>query len=417
MRVLVLGGGGREHALVWKIAQSPLLSRLFAAPGNPGTAEVAENIPCPDLSPQTVIKFVREYGIELVVVGPEVPLAEGVADIVRLQSNGCEVFGPDRAACKIEWSKSHGKDFMLRHGIPTASYRHYDRLADAIADLVDMPLPYVIKTDGLAAGKGVVVCHSSADVEQAMSSLSADEPAVVEEFLQGRELSLHFITDGANYHMLELAEDHKQLYDGDIGPNTGGMGAYSPLHDLPDSVMSEAGRIADATMRGLKRDGLDYRGVIFAGLMLTEQGLKVLEYNCRFGDPETQVMLPRFASDILPYLWGAAVGKLPAEAPQVDPKPAVCVVACSGGYPQRSSHGEQITGVGNARARGTLVFHAGTAVADGHLVTKGGRILNVVGRGKDLDQAILEAYSGISLVGFSGMQFRGDIGSRTMKRG
>ncbi|HSL93526.1 MAG TPA: phosphoribosylamine--glycine ligase, partial [Bacillota bacterium] len=367
MRVLVLGGGGREDALVWKIAQSSRVSRIFAAPGNPGTAERATNLPC-DMSPGAVLKLVREQNIELLVVGPEVPLAEGVADLVQAEASHCLVFGPDREACRLEWSKGYAKEFMNRHGIPTAQARQYERLADFFAEGNAGGLPYVIKTDGLAAGKGVVVCLTDADVSDARATLPLDKPAVVEEYLRGREISLHFITDGHNYHMLELAEDHKQLYDGDAGPNTGGMGTYSPLCDLPADMSAQARRIADQTMAGLFADGITYRGVIFIGLMLTEQGLKVLEYNCRFGDPETQVIVARLDCDLVPYLTGAAAGSLPSEAPGFVPDAATCVVACGGEYPRRSSNGEAIHGVADAKALGNLVFHAGTAITDGKLV-------------------------------------------------
>jgi phosphoribosylamine--glycine ligase len=305
---------------------------------------------------------------------------------------------------------------MKRHDIPTADSRQFDRLGDFFAEDTDVrQLPYVIKTDGLAAGKGVVVCLSDADVTEARETLPLDKPAVIEEYLVGREISLHFVTDGTNYHLLELAEDHKQLHDGDTGPNTGGMGTFSPLWDLPANMEAQARGIVDQTMAGLRADSISYRGVIFVGLMLTEQGLKVLEYNCRFGDPETQVILPRLDCDLVPYLKGAAAGILPYDAPSFVPDAAVCVVACGGEYPRKSSRGEVISGVNEARALGKLVFHAGTAIAEGKLVTSGGRVINVVGLGKDTEQAATAAYEGIAMINFSGMHYRRDIGRRRRK--
>ena len=409
MRVLVLGTGGREDALVWKIAQSPLVTSIFAAPGNPGTAERAVNLPC-DMSPAAVLELVRDYDIELLVVGPEGPLAAGVADFVRAGKTDCLVFGPDKAASRLEWSKGYAKDFMLRHGIPTAEATYYPRLSGVFSGKADIKIPCVIKTDGLAGGKGVVVCLSETDVREARETLPLDKPAVVEEYLVGREMSLHFITDGKRYHLLDLAEDHKQLYDGDLGPNTGGMGTYSPLSGLPADMANQARRIADLTVAGLTSDGISYSGVIFAGLMLTAQGLKVLEYNCRFGDPETQVMLPRLDCDLVPYLAGAAAATLPAEPPGVIPEAAVCVVGCGGGYPGQSSRGIPIEGIAEARAGGNLVFHAGTAMENGRLVTAGGRVINVVGLGSDQEHAANSAYEGIAKIRFEGLHYRRDIG-------
>lgn len=409
--MLVLGGGGREDALVWKISQSPLVTEIFAAPGNPGTAERAVNLPC-DLSPSSVLELVRELQIELLVVGPEGPLAAGVADLIRAEERNCLVFGPGREASRLEWSKSYAKEFMLRYGIATAESTHYRRLGDLFASGNEIVLPCVIKTDGLAAGKGVVVCLSDADISEARESLPLDKPAVMEEYLVGREISLHFLTDGKKHHLLELAEDHKQLYDGDLGPNTGGMGTYSPLSGLPSDIHAQAQRLADLTIAGIKSDGLDYRGVIFIGLMLTEQGLKVLEYNCRFGDPETQVILPRMGCDLVPYLAGVAAGSLPEAPPDFITEAAVCVVGCGGEYPRRSSRGVPIGGIDEARALGNLVFHAGTAMENGRLVTAGGRVVNVVGLGRDTEQAAAIAYRGMETIRFEGMQYRRDIGRR-----
>lgn len=412
MRVLILGSGGREHALAWKLSQSPLLAALFVAPGNPGTLEVAENLPIQDMANGTVVSLVKKHDIDLLVIGPEVPLAAGVVDAVRADAPQCRVFGPTRAAARLEWSKEFGKEFMRRHGIPTAQYSRFSGLAEAERVLPDMKPPFVMKTDGLASGKGVVVCHTDTDVRSACRVLPPEQPLIVEEYLSGRELSLHFITDGERYHLLELAEDHKQLLDGDGGPNTGGMGTVSPLAWVDSSLLRQAKDIAERTVAGLKADSLPYRGALFVGLMNTPQGLKVLEYNCRFGDPETQVMLARMEGDLLPYLWGAAEGILPDPAPTATAQTAVCVVVCGSQYPALPSRGEEITGLSGARDRGNIIFHAGTAQREDMLVSAGGRILNIVGLGGDLEEARSKAYAGVAEISLAGMQYRRDIGVR-----
>lgn len=412
MRILVLGKNGREHSLVWKISQSSLVTELFCSPGNPGTAQIAANVPCDITDPHAVVALTKELNIDLLVIGPEGPLAAGVADAVKQHNLLCAVFGPSCAGARLEWSKAYSKGFMKKYGIPTAEYQTFTDRVAAVTYLSDCPLPIVVKADGLAAGKGVVIAYTHEEAVAAVAHLPAEQSLVVEEFIVGREVSVFAITDGSRYHVLEAAEDHKQLYDGDSGPNTGGMGAYSPVDYLTPELTQAVKKILDLTLHGLKEEKAEYRGLLYLGLMVMGSDVKLLEYNARFGDPECQVLMSRLDSDLVPYLLGAATGQLPL-APLVWSRDAVAlVVACGGEYPAQESQGVAISGLEQAQVRGCTVFHAGTALIAGQLVTYGGRILNIVGKRPKLDEALRLAYQGMKEVSFTGMHYRTDIGQR-----
>mgnify|MGYP004702937211 CR=1 FL=1 len=412
MRILVLGKNGREHALAWKISQSPLVTKLYCSPGNPGTAQVAENIACDITNPLAVLALTKELEIDLLVIGPEDPLAAGVADAVKQHNPSCAVFGPSCAGARLEWSKAYSKGFMKKYGIPTAEYHTFTDRATAVTYLRDCPLPIVVKADGLAAGKGVIIAYTRDEAVSAIASLPVEQSLVVEEYLVGREVSVFAITDSDHYQVLEAAEDHKQLHDGDSGPNTGGMGAYSPVDYLTPELTQAVKKILDLTLHGLKEEKAEYRGLLYLGLMVMTSDVKLLEYNARFGDPECQVLMSRLDSDLVPYLLGAATGQLPL-APLVWSRDAVAlVVACGGEYPVQGSQGVAISGLEQAQALGCTVFHAGTALVAGQLVTHGGRIINIVGKRPKLDEALRLAYQGMKEVSFTGMHYRTDIGQR-----
>ncbi len=413
IRVLVVGPGGREHALAWKIGQSPRVERLYVAPGNPGTAQVATNIPLAATDIAGICRFCTERRISLVIIGPEAPLALGLADALRRQ--GQRVVGPDAAAARIESSKSFAKDLMSRAGVPTAQYAVFDELTAArdYADTAAYPL--VVKADGLAAGKGVVMCEAPADAHRALQMMMVDgifgesgSRVVIEEMLCGAEVSLLALVDGERAVPLPLAQDHKRLGDGDTGPNTGGMGACAPVPFVGDAGRDALVRLTiQPVVRALAQSGTPYRGVLFAGLMLTAAGPRVLEYNCRFGDPETQVILPLIDGDLIPWLEAVAEGRLTGEIP-LRPLSAVGVVLAAAGYPEQPKLGAPITGLGDV-SNDTLIFHAGTSLdAAGRVVTAGGRVITVVGVGSSLLEAAERAYA--TPVTFDGMQRRGDIG-------
>jgi len=412
MRVLLLGSGAREHALAWKISASPLLGALYTAPGNPGTALLGENVACDILDPDAVTALARRLAIDLLLIGGEAPLAAGVADAVRNNYPSCLVFGPGKAGARLEWSKAYAKTFMQKYHLPTAEYQCFDTAAKAGAYLATAPLPIVVKADGLAGGKGVIIAHTRQEALAAPSLLPTTGKIIVEEFLAGREASVFVLTDGQRHQVLPATEDHKQLLDGDAGPNTGGMGAYSPLPHLNDRLQAEIEAIARHTLVGLTAEGVDYRGVIFLGLMLTAKGVNLLEFNARFGDPECQVLMAKLTSDILPYLYHAARGELELPSLRWSPDHVALVVACGADYPQSPSRGLPITGIEAAEREGAVVFHAGTALQAGRLVTDGGRILNVLGRGETLALALEQAYNGLRHISFPGMHYRRDIGRR-----
>ena len=420
--VLLVGGGGREHALAWKLAQSPRLGRLVAAPGNPGIAAHARCVPVKDTAIDELVDLARRERPDLVVVGPEVPLAMGLAD--RLRAAGFPVFGPSAAAARLESSKAFAKELMLRHGVPTARFRTVTDTKAARAYCRELGAPLVVKADGLAAGKGVIVCGSLEEADRAVA-LCFEERAfgssgltvVVEEFLEGEEASFFALADGAAVLPLVAAQDHKTVFDHDRGPNTGGMGAYSPAPVMTDvmqeRVMTEIVRPVIAAMA---KEGAPYTGVLYVGLMITRDGPKVIEFNCRFGDPECQVILPRLKDDLLELLESAVGSRgLPA-ALRWSPQSSVCVVMASGGYPGSYETGRPITGIEDAVRAGVTVFHAGTARADGTLVTAGGRVLGVQATGPDVAAAIGAAYAGVERIRFDGAHYRRDIGHHALRR-
>ena len=423
MRILVVGGGGREHALAWKIAQSPLAHEVVAAPGNAGIAAVARCVP---LSPDDVTglaRFAAEERFDLVVVGPENPLTMGLAD--RLADAGVPVFGPSRAAAQLEGSKWFAKDLMLRAGIPTARAWLATSRDEALGRAREIGFPVVVKADGLAAGKGVVIAQDRRALEAAVDDAlvrgvfgPSGERVVVEECLEGEEVSVLALVDGRRTALLVPSQDHKRAYDGDEGPNTGGMGAYAPAPVLDAAALEDVRRrVIDATVAALEEfHGVTYRGVLYAGLMMTAEGPKVLEFNCRFGDPETQVILPLLDGDLVEIMLSVAHGALDPSSVRTRPGAAACVVLASGGYPGHYDKGTEIRGLAAAAALdGVQVFHAGTALQGERVVTAGGRVLGVTGVGTDLPDALGKAYAGVYQISFDGAHSRKDIGYRALR--
>jgi phosphoribosylamine--glycine ligase len=418
MKVLLIGVGVREHALAWKIAQSPLVHGLYVAPGNPG---IAEHATCVDLRADALdalVGFAERERIDLTVVGPEMPLVAGLAD--RLAARGLAVFGPGAAAAAIEGSKVWAKRLMERHGIPTARFGAFDDPAAARRFCRELGAPLVVKADGLAGGKGAIICATLAEADRAVGDCmerrafgDAGAAVVVEEFLRGEEASFFAIASGKEARALATAQDHKTVFDGDHGPNTGGMGAYSPLPLIDARLHARiVDTIVEPTLAALAAEGAAYRGVLYVGLMLTSSGPKVIEFNCRFGDPECQAIVVRAAGDLVPVLLAAARGETLPDL-QWRPESAVCVTVASGGYPGTYRTGLPIEGMEEARAvPGVHVFHAGTARADGRLVTAGGRVLSVTALAAGIDAAIASAYRAVSHLRFEGMHYRTDIGRR-----
>jgi phosphoribosylamine--glycine ligase len=418
MKVLVVGQGGREHALAWKIQQSPLVDRVYVAPGNPGTAQVGENVDISVDDLNGLAQFAVDNEIDLTVVGPEAPLCDGIVDLFREKGRLC--FGPDKAAAKIEGSKLFARDLCKDHRIPGPGYWHFENMATARAFLEGRPDgPIVVKASGLAAGKGVAVCKDNEEARLAVSNcLEQVRPGegrgsiVFEEFLEGPEVSLITLTDGETIVPLEPARDHKPVGEGDTGPNTGGMGVITPVTLMPRVAQQIETQIIFPTVHAMNREKRRYRGFLYAGLMLTQQGPRVLEYNCRLGDPETQPLLMRLKTDLVPLLMATAQDKLETvDAPEWDPRVAVCVVACSGGYPGSYRKGVPIFGLNRIETGPDLqVFHAGTRMAGRDLVTDGGRVFAVTALGTDVHDARKRCYDALALVEFEGMHFREDIG-------
>jgi len=425
MKILVVGGGGREHALVWKLSLSPSHPEIFCAPGNAGTAELATNV---DLAAEDVpglLGWARQHRPDLTVVGPEAPLCAGLTD--RLEAEGLAVFGPSQKAAQIEGSKIFSKDVMLAGGVPTAAACSFDQ-ADAAREYVrSRGGATVIKADGLAAGKGVYVCDTPEQAEKAIDEImvacaygDAGKTVVVEDRLEGEEASILALVDGQTVVMLASAQDHKRVFDDDKGPNTGGMGAYSPAPVITDELWPVIrAEVFDRTLAELRKRGIVFKGVLYAGLMITAEGPRVLEFNCRFGDPETQAILPRMRCDFAAVLDACARGTLKEDMIAWDPSPCVCVVMAAGGYPARYARGKEIAGLDRAAAlEGVAIFHAGTKKDGSAVVTSGGRVLGVTARGATFVEAVKEAYVAVARVRFADAQFRTDIGRRalTMRR-
>ncbi|RKF19003.1 phosphoribosylamine--glycine ligase [Altericroceibacterium spongiae] len=427
MNILLLGSGGREHALAWKLAQSRVIAKegrtLFAAPGNPGIANHAELVALDVTDHAQVAHFCNEKSVGLVVIGPEAPLVDGLADSLRAE--GIAVFGPSRAAAQLEGSKGFTKDLCERANIPTAGYIRTTSLDEAISALSRFSAPYVLKADGLAAGKGVVIAADREEAEAALEDMfggrfgAAGAEVVVEEFLEGEEASFFALTDGASVMAFGTAQDHKRVGEGDTGPNTGGMGAYSPAPILTPEIRAQVmQRIIAPTVKTLADEGMPYSGVLYAGLMLTEEGPKLIEYNCRFGDPECQVLMMRFQGDLADYMLACAESRLGTmERADFAREVALTVVMAAKGYPDAPEKGGSISGIGKAEAEGAKVFHAGTKRAEnGNLIANGGRVLNVTSTGDNTATAQHNAYQAVAKIDFPSGLYRRDIGWREIAR-
>jgi phosphoribosylamine--glycine ligase len=418
MKILVIGSGGREHALLWKLSQSPRVTQLLCAPGNAGTARIATNHPFAASDLQGLADLAKAERVDLTIVGPDDPLASGIVDL--FQQQGLRVFGPVAAAALLEASKSFAKDFMVRHGIPTAGSVTFSDSSAALTHCRMSDYPLVVKADGLALGKGVVIAQNIAEAEAAIREIMIDKvfgdagnTVVIEEFLTGPECSLHALIDGKNYILFPDAKDHKRALDGDQGLNTGGMGTISPSRVVDEAMRKRLEReVLEPFVKGLAADGLPFQGMLFPGLMMTPNGPKVLEFNCRFGDPETQSLMRRLKSDLLDLIEATIDGTLADARPQWDQRVAVCVVLASGGYPGPIEKGKVITGIEEASADpDVVVFHAGTALKEGHVVTNGGRVLGVTALGATLEEARQKAYAAADKIAFEEKQLRRDIGA------
>jgi len=418
INVLVVGSGGRENAIAWKISQSKNLSRLYCLPGNPGTADIATNIAASASDFEAIASAVAANAIDMVVVGPENPLVDGLADFLKARFPELMVIGPGRTGAQLEGSKEFAKDFMTRHGIPTAAYRSFtkDTLGDAFAFLKTLQPPYVLKADGLAAGKGVVILNdfdaACGELEEMFSGKfgAASSKVVIEQFLSGIEVSVFVLTDGRDYLILPEAKDYKRIGDGDTGLNTGGMGAVSPVPFAGREFMQKVEeRIVKPTIAGLAADGIDYRGFIFIGLMNCGGDPYVIEYNVRMGDPETESVMTRISSDLLSHLEAAAKGRLSGEKIEISPEAAVTVVMVSGGYPGSYPKGYPISGLDRAASKGATLFHMGTKLSDGQVVTSGGRVMAVTANAHDIVAAAAKAYEAAAEVSFQGAYNRSDI--------
>lgn len=422
MRILVVGGGGREHTLVWKLAASPLVDKVFTAPGNAGMAELAE---CVDIKVEDLTglaDFAEKNSVDLTVVGPELPLTLGIVD--EFGKRNLKILGPTKSAAEIEGSKVFAKEFMKKHHIPTASFKIFDN-PDQASDFVRFSdLPLVIKADGLAAGKGAIIVE---DTQLALSTIrkmmvekvfgQAGSRVVIEDFLQGEEITILAFTDGETIFPMVSSQDHKKIFEGDRGPNTGGMGAYAPTTMVDDRMMGRIhDEILEPTVVGLKSEGRTFKGILYAGLMITDRGPKVMEFNCRFGDPETQVILPLLKSDLAEIFLSIVEGELSLQDVEWNDNFAVCVVLASGGYPGKYEKGREIFGLNKAKQmENVLIFHAGTQKQKGKILTNGGRVLGVTGTDKSMEKAIQKAYSAVNKIEFEGMQYRKDIGYRATR--
>ena len=420
--VLLIGSGGREHALARALSESPKLEKLFIAPGNPGTAQAGENVIL-DISDQDAVwSFIQNNEIDLTVVGPEQPLVDGMANF--LEAKGHKVFGPKLQAAMLEGSKEFAKEFMERQNIPTAAYRVFDQenFGEAAAYIKEQgKYPVVLKADGLAGGKGVFIPETEEEALEVLEELKnsdslkkAASRLVIEEFMVGEEASVFAISDGTSWKVIGNAQDHKRIGEGDTGLNTGGMGAYSPAPVVTEEILKRVeNEIIEPTISGMKEEGNPYSGILYCGLMITEEGPKVVEYNCRFGDPECQVILPRMQSDLLDTIIATTQGKLGETDIEFDDEVRCCVVLASGGYPESYEKGKEIFGLDEVE--NAIVFHAGTKEEDGKLYTSGGRVLNIVGSGADLESAIKSTYAEVEKINFDKAYYRSDIGAKGLK--
>lgn len=423
MKVLVVGSGGREHALVWKIAQSPLVNQIFCAPGNPGIGTIAQNVDIKVDDLPGLLGFAKREEIDLTVVGPEIPLSKGLVDL--FEEYGLKVFGPRKNAAFIEASKAFSKDLMKKYNVPTAAYEVFTEIDPAVAFIDKLGVPIVIKADGLAAGKGVIIAQTRDEAVAAVTDMlsgnafgDAGSRVVVEEFLKGEEASFLAFTDGKNIIPLASAQDHKAVYDGDTGPNTGGMGAYSPAPVVTPAIHETAmAEVMRRTVDGMAAEGRPYRGVLYAGLMIDQGEVKTLEFNARFGDPECQPLLMRLKSDIVPVLMAVAEGDISGITLEWHDKAAVCVVMAAAGYPGDYPKGDVISGLDKAgELEDVVVFHAGTGQRGEDFVTNGGRVLGVTALGDSVGSAIERAYEGVGRINWTGVHYRTDIGKKALQR-
>jgi phosphoribosylamine---glycine ligase len=424
MKILVVGSGGREHALCWKIAQSDKVNKLYCAPGNGGIADIAECVDIDSDDIEGILRFAIDNKIDITVVGPEAPLTAGIIDIFN--AHGLKAFGPDKVSAQLEASKGFAKAVMQRFGIKTAAFKIFDNLVQAKAYIDSSPLPLVIKANGLCAGKGVIIAETKANALSAADTImrgksfgAAGDRIIVEEYLQGEEASVILVTDGKDYILFPTSQDHKRIFDNNQGPNTGGMGAYSPALIVTDALISRIEKdIICPLIEGLSREGTPYKGALYIGLMIVNGDPYVLEFNVRFGDPETQAILPRLETDLVDILQQTIDGGIHRIKPVFDRRPCVCVVLASGGYPGDYKRGFPITGLDRAcLLEDVIIFHAGTRLTGPekpipHILTNGGRVLGVTAIAKDMQGAIDKAYKAIGLVGFEGMQYRRDIGQK-----
>lgn len=423
MNVLIVGSGGREHVLAWRIKQNPKVKKLYCAPGNGGIGQIAECVDIKADDIQGLLAFAKEQSIQMTVVGPEAPLVDGIVD--AFGEAGLKIFGPTQAAARLEGSKVFAKEFMQKYKIPTAPFRTFDQLDKAQEFLTSAEFPLVIKADGLAAGKGVIICQTLEEGRQSLEQImgekifqEAGNKVVIEEFLKGEEVSILALSDGKNYLVLESSQDHKRIFDGDLGPNTGGMGAYCPAPIVDSGLMQRIEEtIIEPVLEGMQKEGTPFKGVLYAGLMITIEGPLVLEFNVRLGDPETQAVFPRLKSDLLEVVQACCDGKLNKIQLEWDKRACVCVVMSSGGYPSKFETGKEILGLEKVEGKlDTFVFHAGTRKEGKKIVTSGGRVLGVTALGDSIADAIDRAYEVVELIKFDRCFFRRDIGLRAMKR-
>lgn len=424
MNILIIGSGGREHAIALAVKQSPLCKKLICAPGNPGMSSLGECIPVSVSDPKAIADLAEKEKIDLTIIGPEIPLVAGVVDEFR--KRGLRAFGPIAAAAALEGSKAFSKNVMKKYGIPTADYETFTDLESAQAYLRAHPAPIVVKASGLAAGKGAVVCLTDEEAFQAIEEMLGEKAVfgesgktvVIEEFMEGEEASLFAICDGKDYVLLSSAQDHKRIFDNDLGPNTGGMGAYSPAPVVTESLLEDVKkRIIEPTLAGMIQEGAPYTGVLYVGIMVTKNGPKVVEYNCRLGDPECQIVLPLYDGDVLALFDAAERGALSTFGAPKPPKgSAAIVVLASEGYPNAYEAGQEVSGIEEAEKNGARVLHAGTKMQNEKLVTAGGRVFGVVGSGKDLSEALRQAYEACEKVNFKNKYYRRDIGKKGLER-